>query len=184
MSLPFSEQQCFFVAILIFIVLGFQRGWKRELLSLVFILFASFIVHPNTSTFVGNFLARLLGAIGGSSASSRSPLIQVTSLFGSSIWSLIIFAGLVMLGYYVGNRAFPQPATPHERFIGIVPAVVSGAFVLGYLSNYFKTTAGSSSLKVNMQSPDPLNYIAVIIMIAIVAVVVAVIALRHKPVKK
>jgi hypothetical protein len=184
MSLPFSEQQCFFVAILVFIVLGFQRGWKRELISLVFILLASFIVHPNTSIVVGNFLTRLLGAVGGSSATHPSPVTQVTSLFGSSFWSLIIFAGLVILGYYVGNRAFPQPATPHERFIGIVPAVVSGAFVLGYLSNYFKTTAGSSSLKVDMQSPDPLNYIAVIFMIAIVAVVVAVIALRHKPVKK
>ncbi len=184
MSLPFTEQQCFFVAILAFIVLGFQRGWRRELLSLVFILLASFIVHPNTSTVVGNFLTRLSGAVGGASTSSQQPVTQVTSLFGGPFWSLIIFVGLVILGYYVGNRAFPQPATPHERFIGIVPAVISGAFVLGYLSNYFKATAGSSSLKVDMQSPDPLNYIAVIFMIAIVAVVVAVIAARRKPVKK
>ena len=186
MSLPFTEQQCFFGAIFIFIVLGFQRGWRRELVSLVFILLASFIVRPNTSNEVGNVLMRLPGVMGGAGASSsnQQPVAQVTNFLGGPFWSLVIFAGLVMLGYYVGNRAFPQPTTPHERFIGIVPAVISGAFVLGYLSNYFKATAGSASLKVDMQSPDPLNYIAIICMIAIVAVVVALIASRNKAAKK
>jgi hypothetical protein len=109
---------------------------------------------------------------------------QVTSLWGGPFWSLVIFAGLVLLGYYVGNKVFPQPTTPQERFIGIVPAVISEAFVLEYLSNYFKETAGSASLKVNMQSPDPLNYIAAIFVIAVIALVVALIASQRKPVKK
>jgi hypothetical protein len=184
MSLPFTEQQCFFVAIFVFIVLGFQRGWRRELVSLVFILLASFMIRPNTSNAVGNFLTRLPGVMGGASSStSQRPVTQVASLLGGPFWSLVIFGALVFLGYYVGDRVFPQPTTPHERFIGVVPAVISGAFVLEYLSSYFKATAGSSSLKVDMQSPDPLNYIAVIFMIAIIAVVVAVIASRRKPVK-
>jgi hypothetical protein len=187
MLLPFTEQQCFFIAIFVFLVLGFQRGWRRELVSLVFILLASFIVRPDTSNAVGSVLTRLPGVIGGASASSstsQQPVAQVTSLWGGPFWSLVIFAGLVLLGYYVGNKVFPQPTTPQERFIGIVPAVISGAFVLEYLSNYFKETAGSASLKVNMQSPDPLNYIAVIFVIAVIALVVALIASQRKPVKK
>ena len=91
---------------------------------------------------------------------------------------------MVALGYYVGNKAFPRPSSPQERFIGIVPAVIAGAFVLGYLSNYFRTTAGRSTVSVDIQSPDPLNYAAVIFLIAVVAIVVAVIASRRKAAKK
>ncbi|GCE27046.1 hypothetical protein KDA_25300 [Dictyobacter alpinus] len=185
MSLPFTEQQCFFVAILVFVVVGFQRGWRRELVSLVFILLASFLVHQDTSNAVGSFINRLPAVIGYAAGASQQPQTSLaTGFLGGPFWSLIIFAALVALGYYVGNKAFPRPFTPQERFIGIVPAVIAGAFVLGYLSNYFRTTAGRSTVSVDVQSPDPLNYVAIIFLIAIIAITVAVIASRRKAAKK
>src|SRR2546421_7472546 len=33
-----TAPQCFFLAIIAFAVLGFQRGWRREIISLAFIL--------------------------------------------------------------------------------------------------------------------------------------------------
>lgn len=184
MSLPFTEQQCFFVAILAFVVAGFQRGWRRELVSLVFILLASFLVHQDTSNSVGSFLGRIPAVIGYAAGSSQPQSTQATSFLAGPFWSLIIFVGLVALGYYVGNKAFPRPFTPQERLIGIVPALVAGAFVLGYLSNYFRSTGGRSAVTVNIQSPDPLNYVAIIFVIALIAIAVAVIASRRKPARK
>lgn len=59
MSLPFTDQQCFFIAIVIFAVIGFQRGWRREVVSLAFILLAVLLVRPDSSRAVSEFLSRL-----------------------------------------------------------------------------------------------------------------------------
>ena len=188
MSLPFTEQQCFFVAILAFIVIGFMRGWRRELMSLVFVLLASFLVRQDTSNMVGGFFSRLPALIGyATSGSSPQPTTANTTFLGGPFWSLIIFATIVGLGYYVGNRAFPAPTSPQERFIGVVLSVLAGAFVLGYLSSYFRTTGGRSAIVVDVQSPDPMNYLAIIFTIAIIAVGVAMFVARKKsapPAKK
>lgn len=185
MSLPFTEQQCFFVAIVAFIIIGFTRGWRRELVSLVFILLASFLVHQDTSNTVGNFVSRLPAVIGYAAGSSSAPQAATyTTFLGGPFWSLVIFIALVALGYYVGNKAFPPPATPQERFVGIVPALLGGAFILGYFSSYFKATGGQSALIVNVQSPDPMHYLTIILLIAALAVLVAFFAARRKSAAK
>ena len=66
-------------------------------------------------------------------------------------------------------------------------SVLAGAFVLGYLSSYFRTNGGRSALVVDVQSPDPMNYLAIIFTIAIIAVGVAMFVARKKsapPAKK
>ncbi len=178
-----AEQQCFYVAILAFIVVGFQRGWRRELVSLVFVLLAFFLIKPTTSTQVGNFLV-LLGSVlsyllsGGKNAVTQT---QAPNFLGGTVGSLIIFVLVIALGYYLGNRVFPRPSQPHERFIGIVPAVISGAFIIYYLTNYFpKNAAGQPAVSLNLNSLSPTNFIPIIFAISIVALVVALIAARSK----
>src|SRR5436305_3070077 len=140
MSSLFGGFQCFFIAILAFIVIGYQRGWRRELISLVFVLLASVLIHADTSdslsTFLGRISAFFVFMTTGTSAPSTSPL----NFLGGPVWSLIIFAGIVLLGYFVGGKVFPKPATPTERFLGIIPSILSGAFILGYLRSYIQTT--------------------------------------------
>ncbi len=188
MSLPFTQQQCFYIAIFAFMVLGFQRGWRRELVSLVFILLAVFLVHPDTSNALGSFLGRLPVIIGYLGTNSAPPPAQPVSFLGGPMWSLIIFIGMVILGYYAGNKLFSGPTTPQDRFFGIIPALVAGAFVLSYLSSYLprNPVTGQPTLSLNVASPDPTNYIPVIFVIAIVALVIALIAARSKkaPAKK
>lgn len=192
MLLPISDQQCFFIAILAFIVGGFIRGWRREIISLVFVLLAVVLVGPNTSQTVGAFLSRLpatLGYLFGFTPASQPNVIpQGCTAQGcmTPFWSLLIFACLVALGYIIGNRVFPRPSTPHERFIGVVPAVISGAFILGYLSKYFVGQSGQARVNITLPAPDPTNYVPIILVIAIVAVVIGLIAARAKkaPAKK
>ena len=59
MLLPLNSQQCFFITMLVFIVVGFSRGWRREVMSLVFVLLAVVLIHPDTSDALNGFLARL-----------------------------------------------------------------------------------------------------------------------------
>ncbi|GCE14107.1 hypothetical protein [Tengunoibacter tsumagoiensis] len=177
-----AEQQCFFVAILAFIVVGFQRGWRRELVSLVFTLLAVFLIHPETSKSFGEFLGRLPGLFGYlTNQPTNVDSSQPANFFGGYIGSLIIFSFIVALGYYIGNKVFPRPITAQERFIGIVPAIIAGSFILNYLNNYFpKNAAGQPSITLNLEKVDPSNYIPIIFVIAIVAILIAWIAARAK----
>jgi hypothetical protein len=186
-SLPFTEPQCFFIAILVFIVVGFQRGWKRELISLVGVLLGVFLIRSDSAQTFSQFLGRLPGVFsylvtGGSTstATTATPGLTAVGPWGS----LFLFALVVAAGYYLGNRVFPKPATPAERFLGVVPAVISGAFVIGYVSA-FVAISGQSQFSIVVQTPNPSSFVPVILVIAIVAVVIALIASRaKKPVKK
>ena len=186
-SLPFTAQQCFFVAILVFIVVGFQRGWRRELITLVFVLLAVILIRPGSNSgFISGLFTRIPAMIGylftGSTSTGTSGTAVSNSFLGP--WgSLLLFILVVALGYIVGNRAFPKPTNPTERFIGIVPSVISGAFILYYLTTgpfFAKNTSGQPFFSVVVQPPDPTNYVSIIFVIAVVAVVVGLIAARAK----
>jgi hypothetical protein len=182
--MPFSaEQECFFVAILAFIVIGFQRGWRRELVSLVFVLLSVFLIHPDSSSGFGAFLGRLFAAMGfvASSQTPSSSSSQPVNFLAGPVGSLILFGALVGIGYYVGNKSFPKPANTHDRFIGIVPAVISGAFLLNYLKDYFpKNAQGQPSIDLNLSLLDPSNYLPILFAIIVIALVVALVSARAK----
>jgi hypothetical protein len=183
MTLPFTEQQCFFVAIFAFIVAGFYRGWRREVISLVFILLGIFIAQPATASAIGAFLDRLPALINYLLTGTPAPPapLQAPQISFGVAGTLLLFALIVALGYYVGNRAFPKPATPAERFIGVVPALISGAAVLYYLNNssiFTKNANGQENLAAVFQIPDPAAYVPLLFLIALIAVIVALISNR------
>ena len=173
-----DSQTLFLLVMLVFAFIGFQRGWKREVVSLVFVVLAAILIRPNTSDSVGGFFNRLPSMFAYLSGQPQPEQHQATvgNFFTGPTWSFFIFVGLCLLGYYIGNRVFPKPATPQERFIGIIPAIIAGAFVLAYLTQYVQT--------VSVSTPNPSNYVAIIFIVAIVALVVALIAGRVKKAKR
>jgi len=183
MVLPLTSQQCFFLTMLVFIVVGFMRGWRREVMSLVFILLAVVLIHPDTSDAINNFLGRVgnfIAYLSGSEPLNSAPTSPGLGFLGGPFWSLVIFILVVALGYYIGNRVFPVPTTPHDRFIGVIPAIIAGAFVLFYMSAYAKSTGGSSNLQVDVAPPDPSTFVPMIFVLALIAAVVGLIASRIK----
>ncbi len=84
------------------------------------------------------------------------------------------------LGYYIGYKVFEGPKTPHERFLGIIPAIISGAFILFYLSAYVTTTEGPGNHQIQVPMPDPSTFVPLIFLLAIGALVTAFIASRFK----
>ncbi len=189
MTLPLNSQQCFFITMLVFIVVGFIRGWRREIMSLVFILIAVVLIHPDTSDALNGFLGSIgnfVAYLSGSAPLNSAPSSPGLSFLGGPFWSLVIFVLIVALGFYVGNRVFPQPTSAHEQFLGVIPGIISGAFILFYLSSYAKSTGGSANLQVQIAPPDPTTFVPVIFVLALIALVVGLIASRFKkaPAKK
>jgi hypothetical protein len=181
MSLPITDQGCFFVAIFGFGVVGFTRGWRREVISLVSVLLSVFLIHPDSAKNFGLTVVRVPAVIGflitgtpqaDPAAPLKGPLVP---------WeSLVLFAVVVVLGYVVGNKVFPGPSGHHERFIGIVLALVSGAFIMTYVDSFLSQQGGQPRVTVAVGTPDPTNYLPILFVIAIIALVIALIAARAK----
>ncbi len=179
MFLPLTSQQCFFSALCVSIVVGFLRGWRREVISLVFVLLAFCLVHPDTSDSFNCFLVRfgyIIAYLGGSSQHPPSACYSVVGFFGGSFWSLVIFLFLVALGYLIGNRIFPAPRCALDQFFGIVPAVISGAFILFYLTSYANASGEATNLQVNVERSNPNTFVPVIFVIVIITLILALIA--------
>ena len=176
-SLPFTAQQCFFVAILVFVIVGFQRGWRRELITLIFVLLAVVLIRPGNNIITSLF-NRLLSALGYLATGSTGSSTAISTNFLGAWGTMLAFALVVALGYVVGNRVFPKPTNPADRIIGVVPSIISGAFILFYLTsgNFFaKDTQGQSFFSIVVQPPDPTRYVPVIFVIAIIAAIVGLI---------
>jgi hypothetical protein len=181
MSLPITDQGCFFVVIFAFGVVGFMRGWQRELISLVFVLLAVFLIHPDSAKNFGQSIVRVPAVLGFllTGTAQSAPAAPVNGPLVP--WeSLALFAIAILLGYTLGNRIFPKPSAHHERFIGIVPALISGAFILVYVEGFLSQESGQPRVTLAVGAPDPANYLPILFLVAIVALVIALIASRAK----
>lgn len=178
MLLPLTSQECCFSVLLIFMVVGFIRGWGREVISLVFILLAVCLVHPDTSDAFNCFLGRSGSFIGYMSGLSQLPSAACypgISFLGGAFWSLLIFVLLLALGYCIGNRICPQPRCLMTRFLGILPSVISGTILLFYLCFYMKAIGGPTNLRVNLQQLNPSSFVPAIFVILIITLIAVLI---------
>ena len=181
MALLLTSQQCFFIAIIAFGLIGFWRGWRREVISLAFALTGVLFLLLNG----GDALAQLVfvktpgliqyftsGKIDKISPPSATAVLTVT---------LIAFVVIVIVGYMIGNRAFPNKnLAPAERLLGVLPGLVTGYFLITYISNTF---AKSPLITVGFGTPTQnlvANYVPLLFVVAIVAVVAGLIASRLK----
>lgn len=185
MSLTITSQQFFFVVILAFAVIGFQRGWKRELVSLGCTLGVILFLYLGGGKGLAHFFfvslpAMLQIAVNTGSASNPATGGGTQVSDGNVlVTTLIAFAVVVVAGYLIGNKAFPsKPTQPHERLLGILPAMVSGYFLMLYVTNVLNQSR-STLINIGVNSPNQEqsgNSVFVIFLIALVVVIAALIA--------
>jgi hypothetical protein len=178
-----TAPQCFFLAIIAFGVLGFQRGWRREIISLAFILTGIlFLVFGSVGVaqFVFVNLPHAAQALlsGNSTSQSASTIPAGDSRVAFS--AALVFIIFIALGYLVSNRVSPKPSGTAERVWGVIPAVISGYAILTYVTSTFGKT---SPFIVNVTTPNQnliSSYLLVIFIVVMVAIVVALIAASSK----
>jgi ABC-type spermidine/putrescine transport system permease subunit II len=98
------------------------------------------------------------------------------------IVTLVSFVLIVVAGYLIGNRAFPggKSLQPADRLLGILPGLITGYFLITYISNTF---ANSHLITVGVNTPTETvitNYVPILIIVAIVVVVAGLVIARAK----
>jgi hypothetical protein len=182
MALLLTAPQCFFIAILAFGVLGFYRGWRREVVSMAFSLAGVLFLYLGGGKSLAEFVFLRLPVIlqvvsGGTSSTKPSTPPSDVNVLATTI---IAFVAIVALGYIIGNRAFPKAVTPADRFLGVIPAVVTGYALITYVTNVF---AKSPLITIGVNTPSQSlvgNYLLIIFVVAVVAVVAGLIAANAK----
>ncbi len=180
MSLLLTAPQCFFLVILAFAVVGFQRGWKRELVSLGFSLGAVLFLYLGGGGGLAEFIFVRLPVIAqiavNSSGSTPHASTAVVSTGDVLITTIVTFVVVIGAGYLIGNKAFPKPVAPAERLMGILPAIVSGYFLMLYVTNVL-TKASLITFGISTPTQGAVgNYMLIIFIVAVVVIVAALIA--------
>lgn len=178
-----TAPQVFFIIVILFGIAGIYRGWRREIVSLVFILAAVLflvLAHGELPQFVFVNLPRAITTLLSGAAPSQ-PATQIPANDPRSTGTIIIFfLAFVVVGYLVSLRAAPKATTPTDHILGVIPGVVAGYAIL----NFFTNAAGANSLytfDVNAPSQDLISsYLLVIFIIAVVAIVAGLIAASTK----
>src|SRR5215469_14005732 len=116
MNWQFTVQDALFLfSLLIFAVLGYQRGWQRETVSLLFIILGVGFLNLNGGTFLSKLLYQFLE---GKSISDRDLLHN-----HPNVWLFVTVASLVViisLGYIMSSR-ISKAKDGQARTLGLIP---------------------------------------------------------------
>ncbi len=179
MAWQLNATQLFYIAIIAFGVIGFIRGWRREIVSLAFVLTGVLFLYLNGGEYVAKilfqYLPRIIGFVLTEKAPAKPPDPSRTLVVFTT---LITFIVVVAMGYAVGNRAFEKAKVPADRILGVIPAIITGFAIISssiFVGNRLFTLA-IEPIKLNSVG----NYMLVIFIIAIVALVLGLISASAK----
>lgn len=180
MTLLLTAPQCFFLVILAFAVVGFQRGWKRELVSGGCSLVAVLFLYLGGGNGLAQFLFLRVPVIaqivaGGTPSNPSTGPVPTGDVLLTTVLTFIIIVGA---GYLIGNKVFPKPNTPAERLGGILPAIVSGYFLMLYVTNVL-AKASLITFGVSTPKQDVVGSYMLIIVIVVVVILVAALVLAN-----
>jgi hypothetical protein len=180
MSFILNSGQFYLIVIAIFAIVGFARGWRREVISMAFIVpTILFLYVGGGNGLAGFFLQRIpygtnfltAGAVGPKTLPPAPGPYQVL------VVSVIALLVAIALGFLVGNRIKPT-GTPTERFLGIIPGLVEGIAIIAMIGHLF---ASNPQITVGTDTPNPNNLgngFLVIFLIAVAALIIGLLAGR------
>ncbi|MGB8345456.1 MAG: hypothetical protein WCD86_11260 [Ktedonobacteraceae bacterium] len=178
-----TAPQVFFIVIIAFGLLGIYRGWRREIISLVFILAGVLflvLARDGLPQFVFVNLPRAVNTLLTGAAPSQSASTIPAGDPRSTLTLVLFFLAFVVVGYLVSLRAAPKATTPAEHILGVIPGVVGGYAILSFVTNALGKTP-LFSLDVSTPNQNLISsYLLVIFIVAVVAIIAGLIAASGK----
>ncbi len=180
MSFILNSGQFYLIVIAIFAIFGFARGWRREVISMAFIVPTILFLYVGGGNGLASFFLQRIpygtnfltgGAVGPKALPPPPGPNQVL------VVSVIALLVAIALGFLVGNRIKPT-GTPTERFLGIIPGLVEGIAIVAMIGHLF---ASNPQITVGTATPNPNNLgngFLVIFLIAIAALIIGLLASR------
>jgi uncharacterized membrane protein required for colicin V production len=174
--------QCLFFVVLVFAVLGFLRGWRREILSVAFILAAVLVIGVGGGQTVAQMIfVRIPLAFQDPNNLQKPPAPNSTEIAVVTALTLIV---LIVIGYLIGNKVFPKPSTPAERVWGVIPGIIAGLAVYFTISQMAPVLTKGPAIGLLVSSPNQNVIGSSLLLIFIVLVVLVIIGLITSNTKK
>lgn len=182
MSFVLSPVQCYAVIIAVFGIIGFARGWRREVISTAFIVPTILFLYIGGGNGLASFFLQripvginfLSGGAIGPSPSAPPPPPGPNQVLVAAVITLVV---AMALGLLVGNR-IKGTITPTERFLGIIPGLVEGFAIVAYIGHLF---ASSPTITVGANTPNPNNLgngFLVVFLVAVAALIIGLLIAR------
>jgi hypothetical protein len=134
-----DQTHVFFIIVGAMALVGFIRGWSREVVTCAVVLGAVLFLIAGGE----RMLARLLlGHLPG-------PLAKLAMSGGGLAIGLAALIGALMLGYWLGNQYGEEPSMYRHRLSGMLPGAAVGAALTYYLSEHL---AAGTRLALNSPS--------------------------------
>jgi uncharacterized membrane protein required for colicin V production len=174
--------QCFFFIVLVFAVLGFMRGWRREILSLVFILAAVLVLGIGGGKTVAQIIfVRIPLAFQDPNNLQRPPLPNATEIV---VVTVLTFVAMIVIGYLIGNRVFPKPTTPADRVWGLILGIIAGLAIYFTISQLAPVLTTGPNIGLVIPAPSQNVISSSLLLIFVVLVVLVIIGLITSNTKK
>lgn len=174
--------QCLFLVILVFAVLGFMRGWRREIVSVAFILAAVLIVGIGGGNAVAQFIfVRIPLAFQDPNNLQKPPPPNSTEI---AVVTVLTMIALIVIGYLIGNKAFAKPATPAERVWGVIPGLFAGLAIYFTISQMAPALTKGPAIGLLVSAPNQNVIGNSLLLIFVVLVVLVIIGLITSNTKK
>jgi hypothetical protein len=183
MALVLNSVQCFAIGIVIFGFIGFLQGWRRSIVVMGFTLAAILFLLVGGANGVAEVLfVRIPQTVnlltGGAIGPKSPPPPSANQVF---ISELVTLGVALLLGFVLAGRSFPVlkagdppiqfSAHTSQRFLGIIPGLVTGYAVMAYFGHIL-TANPTVSVGVATPSPSSLgSYIVLLVVIALLAII-------------
>ena len=172
------QEALFILALIIFGIIGYQRGWQRETVSLLFIILGIGFLNLNGGAYLSKLLYQFL--LGRSISEQDLMRSHPNVLIFVTIASLVV---IITLGYIIGSRR-PKAKSGQERTLGLIPGLITGAVIGAELTYFILPNSGKSvittgTIQMNLNFLGNLT-VLLIFVIAVVVVVIGLMATRPK----
>jgi hypothetical protein len=178
MSWQITEQGAIFaISIIAFAYSGYQRGWRRELVSLITMVIGFVFILMGGGVYLAKLLYQLLLGVN----LSTSALIDSHQRFVYVV-TVIAVAIIILIGYGFARRRFPKAASLGGLLLGII----TGAIVAVYLTHYLFPSTQTTTISAGTVNTDLIPNltadftVVVIFLAALVAIVIGLVAVRPK----
>lgn len=130
-----GETQCLFFLLLAAAVVGFWRGWQREVITAAILMGVVLFLVVGGDSIIWNFLfVGIPALVQGPAAAGAATQAASTSPMNPFV-SLLEFTGLTGVGYVVGHRYGTPAKTSQHRLTGSLAGLVNGAVGAFFLSH-------------------------------------------------
>jgi CDP-diglyceride synthetase len=181
MSFVLDSGRFYLIVLAIFALIGFARGWRREVISMAFIVPTVLFLYVGGANGLASFFLQRVpyganfftgGAIG---PKSLPPPPSPNQVLLVAVITLIV---AIIVGFLVSSGAQKSPGTAGERFLGIIPGLVEGIAIVAYISHLF---ASSPQITFGTATPNPNNIgsgFLIIFLVAIAALIIGLLVSR------